>query len=50
MSKIDKTVKIFKYTPRKIIEIRVATSGPNPLATGYTVVNFPALYAVNRKF
>ena len=34
MSKIDKSVKTFKYTPKKIIEITVATSGPNPLATG----------------
>ena len=41
ISRIDKSVKIFKYTPKKIIEITVATSGPNPLATGYTVVNFP---------
>ncbi len=41
IKKIDKITKLSSNTPKNIIEITVATRGPDPLAIGYTLVKSP---------
>ena len=37
----NKITKLSSNTPKNIIEITVATRGPDPLAIGYTLVKSP---------